>query len=239
MRTEERRILLVSSSRVHGSGYLEHCGDTVAAHFAGSGGLAFAPYALADHDGYAATVRARFAEWDLPVVSLHETDDPRDAMAEVGGLFIGGGNTFRLLKTLYELELLDVIRERVESGMPYLGTSAGSNVAGPTIRTTNDMPIVQPPSFDALGLVGFQINPHYLDPDPGSTHQGETRDQRLREFHEENETAVLALREGSWVGISGNSVTLAGKPGAKLFRRDRPPEECRAGMALDEIDWNS
>jgi dipeptidase E len=142
---------------------------------------------------------------------------------------VGGGNTFRLLAELHRLGLLDVIRGRVRGGLPYLGVSAGTNVACPTIKTTNDMPIIQPPSFDALDLVPFQINPHYLDPDPNSTHKGETREDRIREFLEENETPVIGLREGSALLVDGNSVTLLGEKSARLFRRGAEPVEMESG----------
>jgi dipeptidase E len=148
-------------------------------------------------------------------------------------MFVGGGNTFRLLNTLYYYELLPWIRERVRTGMPYMGASAGSNIAGPTIKTTNDMPIVQPPSFDALGLVPFQINPHYLDADPNSTHMGETREQRLREYLEENEVPVVAIREAAMIRVEGDVVTLEGNAGARIFRRGREPYEIEPGNLIE------
>ena len=178
-----RRLLLISSSRTHSTGYLDHCAAEIGDFLGPVGRVLFVPFALRDHAGYAATARERFAAMGYRLDSLHEAgDDPAAAaraVAEAEAMFIGGGNTFRLLKTLYDLELLAPIRRRVEAGMPYLGASAGSNVACVTIRTTNDMPIVEPPSFDALDLVPFNLNPHYLDPDPGSTHRGETREERI------------------------------------------------------------
>jgi dipeptidase E len=119
--------------------------------------------------------------------------------------------------------------------MPYAGASAGANLACPTIKTTNDMPIVQPPSFDALGLVPFQINPHYLDPDPGSTHMGETRETRIREFHEENATPVVGLREGAMLRVEDGGVWLKGVAGARVFRRGQDPVEAQPGSRLDEL----
>jgi len=151
-------------------------------------------------------------------------------------IFVGGGNTFRLLKTLYDEKLIDVIRDRVrDGGLPYIGSSAGTNIAAPTIRTTNDMPIVEPGSLDALGLIPFQINPHYIDSDPGSTHMGETREQRLLQFHEENEAPVLALREGAWLRVDNSSARLAGTTGARLFLRGRDPVEVKPGEELDDL----
>jgi dipeptidase E len=155
------------------------------------------------------------------------------AVNETDAIFIGGGNTFRLLKALYDHELLGPIRERVAGGMPYVGSSAGSNVAGPTIRTTNDMPIVQPPSFDALGLVSFQLNPHYLDADPNSTHMGETREERIMQFLEENETPVIGLREGAMLRIENGTTTLRGSSGARIFRRGEAPQEVVPGAQIE------
>jgi dipeptidase E len=156
-------------------------------------------------------------------------------VAETQAIFIGGGNTFRLLKTLYDQSLLDPIRQRVREGLPYIGSSAGSNVAGPTIKTTNDMPIVQPPSFDALALVSFQLNPHYLDPDPNSKHMGETREKRIMEFLEENDTPVLALREGAIARCEHAGIVLKGSSGARIFRRGQEPVETQPGDRLDEL----
>lgn len=230
-----KRLLLVSSSTVHGTGYLDHCADAIRSLFAPVGRVLFVPYALKDRDGYADKARERFRTLGLGLDSVHLALDAREAVEDAGGFFIGGGNTFRLLKELYDQDLLAAIRRRVEGGAPYMGTSAGSNVAAPTIRTTNDMPIVQPPSFDALGVVPFQINPHYQDPAPDSTHMGETRDQRLAEYLEENERPVLALREGAWLARQGGSLQLLGARGAKLFARGRAPLEIAPGTALDHL----
>src|SRR6185295_9663592 len=185
----------------------------------------FVPFALFDRDKYAATAQARFQRMGYELTSIHRTANPGQAVKETEAMFIGGGNTFRLLKALYEFDLLDVIRERVDAGMPYIGSSAGSNTACPTIRTTNDMPIVQPPSFNALGLVSFQINPHYLGPDPNSKHMGETREERIIQFLEENETPVVGLREGAMLRIENGETLLKGSTGARIFRRGHQPVE--------------
>jgi dipeptidase E len=187
--------------------------------------ILFIPYALQDRDGYAAKARAAFEEMGFALDSLHEAADPVRAVGEAEAVFCGGGNTFRLLKTLDETSVLPAIRRRVAEGMVYSGASAGSNLACPTIRTTNDMPIVEPRSFDALGLVSFQVNPHYLDPVPGSTHMGETRETRIREFHEENDAPVVGLREGAILRVEGESVRLEGVAGARVFRKGEEPVE--------------
>ncbi len=230
-----KKLLLVSSSVVHPTGYLDHCEPAIRSHFEGVSSILFVPYALADRDGYTATARQRFEKLEIGLRGIHEFDEPAAAVEQAAGMFVGGGNTFRLLKTLYDNDLLDPIRRRVAAGMPYMGTSAGSNIAGATIRTTNDMPIVEPPSFEALGLVGFQLNPHFIDADPDSTHKGETREQRLKEFHEENDTPVVAIREGAMLVVHDDAVTLSGTTGGKLFRRGQPPLECAAGTELGAL----
>jgi dipeptidase E len=228
-----RSLLLISSSGIHGSGYLEHCEAEVRRHFAKVPSVLFVPYALANMDEYAARVRKRFGEMKIPVTSVHETKDPIAAVEAAAGIFIGGGNTFRLLTRLCENGLLAPIRKRVLGGMPYMGSSAGTNMACPTIKTTNDMPIVYPPSFEALDLVPFQINPHYLDPDPKSTHQGETREQRIREFHEMNAAPVVGLREPAMLEVGDATALLRGTAPARLFRRGLDPVEYEPGARLD------
>jgi len=227
-------LLLVSSSRVHGKGYLEQCRSAVADHFTGAENIVFVPFALQDHQRYESIVAPVFANVGLTIRSIHHASDPVKAIAEADGIFIGGGNSFRLLKTLYDLELISALQQAVQGrGVPYMGSSAGTNMACPTIRTTNDMPIVQPPSLEALGLIPFQINPHYIDADPNSTHQGETREQRLAEFHEENSLPVAGLREGSWLKVTGSSYELAGETGMRLFRQGQAPQEVQAGDVSD------
>ena len=226
-------LLLLSNSVVHGRGYLEHALDAIARFLDGRRTVHFAPYALADHDGYTARVRVALEPLGASVIGLHQGDDVRAAVESVEVLFVGGGNSFRLLRDVQRHGLLEPVRRRVESGaLRYLGSSAGTNMACPSLRTTNDMPIVQPASFEAFGLIPFQINPHYLDPQPGSTHMGETREQRIREFLEENDVAVLGLREGAWLRRSDRRLRLEGLTGARLFRRDGEPEELRAGADL-------
>jgi len=229
------RVLLISNSTLHGSGYLDHAESEIRDFLGGRKRVLFIPFALYDRDAYAATARERFAKMSYEMNSVHDAVDPLRAVADTEAIFVGGGNTFRLLKTLYDRELLEPIRQRVAGGMPYIGSSAGSNIAAPTLKTTNDMPIVQPPSFDALGLVSFQINPHYLDPDPNSKHMGETREKRLQEFLEENDTPVLALREGAMARSEHDLITLKGSTGARIFRRAHTPIEILPGDQLNEL----
>ncbi len=229
------RVLLISNSTLFGSGYLDHAEAEIRDFLGDIKRVLFVPFALHDREAYAATAGERFQRMGYGMTSVHKADDPFAAVMDTDAIFVGGGNTFRLLKTLYDQNLLDPIRQRVDTGMPYIGSSAGSNIAGPTIRTTNDMPIVQPPSFDALGLVSFQINPHYLDPDPNSTHMGETREKRITEFLEENDTPVAALREGAMARCEDDAIVLKGSTGARIFRRGHAPVETLPGDRLDDL----
>ncbi len=231
----QHRLLLISNSTEHGSGYLDHCADAMLETLGAVRSVLFVPFALADHDAYACTAVARFEHMGVACSSLHEAPDPRDAVDRAAALFVGGGNTFRLLDELYRLDLVARVRDRVAAGMVYMGASAGTNIACPTIRTTNDMPIVEPPSLDALGLMPFQINPHYLDPPVGSTHMGETRETRLQEYLEENETPVVGLREGSWLEVDGPRCRLGGKRPARLFARGADCHEFSPGSDLGDL----
>ena len=227
------RILLISNSTLYGSGYLDHAEPEIRSFLGDAKRVLFVPYALFDRDKYAATAQQRFQKMGYELTSVHTAANPVAAVKETGAVFIGGGNTFRLLKALYEFDLIEAIRNRVSNGMPYIGSSAGSNVAAPTIKTTNDMPIVQPPSFNALGLVSFQINPHYLDPDPSSKHMGETREERIIQFLEENDTPVVGLREGAMLRIEAGETILRGSTGARIFRRGMEPLEISPGARVD------
>ena len=228
-----KRLLLISNSTLHGSGYLDHADPEIRSFLGDAKRVLFVPFALHDRDKYASTAQQCFEKMGYELWSVHTAIDPAKAVNETDAIFIGGGNTFRLLKALYDFDLLDPIRKRVEAGMPYIGSSAGSNVAAPTIKTTNDMPIVQPPSFDALGLVPFQINPHYLDPDPNSRHMGETREERLLQFLEENDTPVIGLREGAMLRIENGETILRGSSGARIFRKGLEPVEVVPGAQLN------
>ncbi len=221
------RVLLISSSTVYGGGYLEHAEAEIRGVL-GAGAVRrvlFFPFALFDQAAYARKARERFESWGYGLDSVAGLAAPREAVAKAEAFFIGGGNTFRLLNALYRFDLLPVLRERVARGVAYIGSSAGSNVAGPTIKTTKDMPIVEPPSFEALGLVGFQISPHYLDPDPSSTHMGETQEERILQFHEENDAPVAGLREAAMLRIDDGAITLKGSAGVRVFRKGAEPVE--------------
>ncbi len=200
------------------------CATSSVTFLAGCPTLHFVPFALHDHDAYTQIVRAAFAPLGIDVVGVHEAGDPAAALREARAVFVGGGNTFRLLRALQRHGLLELLRERVGTGeLRYLGVSAGINVTAPTIRTTNDMPIVQPDGLDALGLMPFQLNAHYVDAEANSTHMGESRAQRIKEFLEENEVPVLGLREGAWLRRRGGELKLGGVAGAVLFLRARVP----------------
>ena len=230
--SDHRRLLLLSSSRTPGAAYLEHARGYIA-DFLGKGvrHVLFVPYAVVSwsHDEMMGRVATVFGELGYEVAGLHQASDPVQALREAEAVAVSGGNTFRLLQLLQAKGLLPVLRERVLAGMPYMGWSAGSNVACPTIRTTNDMPIVWPADLAALDLVPFQINPHYTELLPPE-HQGETRDDRLREFMQLNPgVPVLGLRDGSALRLKGGELKLLGSQNLKLFldgkSRDVSPGE--------------
>lgn len=227
-----KNLLLISSSNLYGQGYLDHVDGEIRGMLNSVEKVVFVPFALYDRDAYAAKAGERFKRMGLLLDSVHSTSNPQRLLEQAQALFIGGGNTFRLLKALYDYDLLAVIRRRVGDGMPFIGSSAGSIVACPTLKTTKDMPVVQPPSFDALHLVGFQISPHYLDPDPASTHMGETQEERIMQYLEENDRPVIGLREGTYLRVHRGAVVLQGNRTARIFRRGEPPAEVAAGTHL-------
>jgi dipeptidase E len=185
------------------------------------------------HDEYTKIACERFKKMGYNLSGIHEFDDPVKAVRDAEAIFIGGGNTFVLLDGLYKSEIINEIRKKVSEGMPYIGTSAGSNVACKSIMTTNDMPIVYPPSFFGIGLVDFNLNPHYLDPDPESKHMGETRETRINEFHFYNSDYVVGLREGAMLFVTDNSIQLKGSTGARVFKKGEEPKEFKPGDMLD------
>ena len=223
-----KKLLIASTSTVHGKGYLEYILPELSLFFNGISEILFIPYARPSgisHDEYTAIAKKGFEKIHIKVRGIHEFDHPQEALNNAKGIFTGGGNTFLLLKQLYDLKLISTLKNVVENGIPYFGTSAGSNITGLTIQNTNDMPIIYPPSFAALGFVNFNLNPHYLDPDLNSKHMGETRETRINEFHKLNSIPVLGLREGSWVEVHGSKVLLKGSLNARLFQEDKKPVE--------------
>ena len=228
----EKRLLLISNSTLYGGGYLDHAEREIRDFLGTVRRVLFIPFAQRDRDAYASMARRRLAAMGYELDSAHEAYDPRKAASAAEAVFVGGGNTFRLLKGLYDFELLPAIRRRVAEGMPYLGSSAGSIVACPSLKTTKDMPVVEPPSFDALDLVGFQISPHYLDPDPSSTHMGETQEERINQYLEENHAPVAGLREGTMLRVEPGSIVLKGITAARVFRRGHAPLEVEPGSNL-------
>jgi dipeptidase E len=231
-----KKLLLISNSTLHGSGYLDHCAGEIKEFLGEIENVLFIPYARPSgmtHEEYTKIARERFKKMGYNISGIHEYDNPRDAVKSAESIFIGGGNTFVLIDSLYKNNLIDIIKKKVNEGIPYIGTSAGSNVACKSIKTTNDMPIIYPPSFEGLNLVSFNINPHYIDPDPNSKHMGETRETRIKEFHFYNDTKVVGLREGAILLINNKKMTLKGSTGARLFKEDGKQEEYKKGDSLD------
>ena len=229
------KILIVSTSTVHGKPYLSYLNDEVPAFFTQGKNILFIPYARPggmSWDEYTETATRKFTEWGYTMRGIHTFINNEEALTWANGVFTGGGNTFLLLKTIYNTGLFAALDEAVRAGLPYMGTSAGSNVTGLTVGTTNDMPIVYPPSFNAFGWVPFNINPHYLDPDPNSTHMGETRETRIKEFHHFNEQPVIGLREGSWIRVEKDKMVLKGELTARLFRAGKKPIEIQPGELI-------
>ena len=230
-----KKLIIASTSTIHGSGYLEYIKPTLINFFKEADTILFIPYARPggiSYDEYTDIARKYFAKLDKKVQGIHEFEDPIKALEEAQGIFTGGGNTFELVNKLYKNNIIDTLKNVVEKGIPYLGTSAGSNICGVSMMNTNDMPIVYPPSFKTLNFIPFNINAHYLDPIKGSTHMGETRETRIKEYHVFNETAVLGLREGSWLAVTGNSIFLEGTLSARLFNKDKEPLELLTGKEI-------
>lgn len=233
-----KKALIASTSTVFGGTFLDYLLPTLTEHFASVSNLIFIPFARPGgitHDEYTEKVKPFFKQLNIEVKGIHQFENPIEAIQNAEAIFTGGGNTFVLVDMLYKYNLLDAIQKAVESGTPYLGTSAGSNICGLTMNTTNDMPIVYPPSFRTLGLVSFNLNPHYLDPIEGSQHMGETREKRIKEFHQYNPQSVLGLREGSWLEVLGNKITLKGDLPARLFQQGKEPIEIETGTDLSNL----
>ncbi|WP_406026767.1 dipeptidase PepE [Winogradskyella sp.] len=228
-------MLIASTSTIHGSGYLEYLLDRLKIHFKSTEEILFIPYARPrgiSHNEYTTIAVKAFKNIGKTVKGIHEFESPETAITNAKGIFVGGGNTFVLVSQLYKNSVLLPIKNAIKNGTPYLGTSAGSNICGLTMHTTNDMPIVYPPSFKTLGLVPFNINPHYLDPIEGSKHMGETRETRIKEFHAYNTPPVIGLREGSWIEVKGNQLTLKGTLEARIFEYNKAPYEIATASDL-------
>jgi len=228
-------IVLASTSTLFGGNYLAYLKDEIKSLFRGIDEIIFIPFARPggiSHDDYTKKVREFFSEINIKVKGLHEFEDEIFALNEGQGFFTGGGNTFLLVKTLHEKGLMEVLKKNVEAGKPYLGTSAGSNIGGLNMKTTNDMPIVYPPSFQTMGLVPFNINPHYLDPNPDLKHNGETRETRIQEFLTQNDVKVIGLREGNWIRRIGEKITVEGNELTRIFEKDKETIEIKPGTIL-------
>lgn len=230
-----KNVVLASTSTLHGEAYLSYLLPVIRELFATAPEVIFIPYARPggiSHDDYTEKVNTVFATEGLPLRGLHTFDNPVAAIRNGAAFFTGGGNTFLLVKQLHDLGLMDLLRQEVQKGKPYLGTSAGSNIGGVNMQTTNDMPIVYPPDFRTMGLVPFNLNPHYLDPIPGLNHMGETRETRIREFQEQQELTVVGLREGSWIRVKGDKITLEGSAPARIFRKGIATYELPVGEEM-------
>ncbi|WP_299782762.1 dipeptidase PepE [uncultured Formosa sp.] len=234
-----KNMIIASTSTLYNSGYLEYILEDLKSHFNTVKTILFVPYARPSgitHDEYTEKAKAAFSKINIDVVGLHTLKNPVEAIKQAEAIFVGGGNTFVLVSQLYKTNSMQAIINAVKTGTPYLGTSAGSNICGLTMNTTNDMPIVYPPSFKTLGLVPFNINPHYLDPDLGSKHMGETRETRIKEFMCYNTQPVVGLREGSWLEVKGEHIILKGTLSARIFKHSLKPYELETGNDLNKLN---
>ncbi len=228
-----KKMIIASTSTIYGSEYLEYILPELEIFFKDVKEILFIPYARPSgipYKEYTMIASKAFAKISKKVVGVQEFENSKDAVQNAKAIFVGGGNTFVLVDTLYKNGLLSEIKEAVENGALYFGTSAGSNITGISMKTTNDMPIVYPPDFKTLGLIPFNLNPHYLDPDPKSKHKGETRETRIKEFHMYNDIPVLGLREGSWLEVIGQKIILKGTLPARLFQKGAKSSELNSGI---------
>lgn len=229
-------MIIASASTTYGSGYLEYLLPTLEEFFKKSKNILFIPYARAGgktYEQYTKDAKKAFFKINKNLTGIHEFKNEKKAIEQAEAIFTGGGNTFELVNQLYKRKIIADLKKAIENGTPYLGTSAGSNICGVNMKTTNDMPIVHPPSFKTLELIPFNLNPHYLESEPESEHMGETRDTRIKEFHVFNETPVLGLREGSWLEVKGKKITLKGKYKAKWFQKNKESIEVKNLKTLE------
>lgn len=243
-----KKMIIASSSAVLGSGYLEYFLDAIQMHFKNVKTLTFIPYARPSgisYDVYTAIVAKAFAKMDITVKGIHEFENPKKAILNVDGIFTGGGNTFELVNQIYKNDLLENLKLAIESGIPYLGTSAGSNICGVNMMNTNDMPVVYPPSYNTLGCVPFNINAHYIDPEEDALQKGDTKEgmfikkhllkgrkTKIKEFHFYNDIPVLGIREGSWLSVEGAKIILEGDLKATLFQKNSSPIDLKSGEEI-------
>ena len=233
-----KSIIIASTSTLHGGSYLDYLLPELEVHFKNCESILFIPFARPggiSHEQYTKTVSEAFKKININVKGIHEFEDATVAINNAQGIFTGGGNTFLLVTQLYKNNIMTTLAEAVKNGTPYLGTSAGSNICGLSMQTTNDMPIIYPPSFQTLGLIPFNLNPHFLDAEAQSKHMGETRETRIKEFHQYNPQSVLGLREGSWLEVLGNKITLKGDLPARLFQQGKEPIEIETGADLSNL----
>ena len=232
-----KKMLLASTSTIYGQKYLEYLHDEIKNLFSGCKKILFVPYARPSgisHLEYTEKAKNVFKILNLEIID-YTNEDLKESLEKCDGIFIGGGNTFLLLDKLYQYSLIDILKNKIDSGIPYLGTSAGTNICGITIGTTNDMPIVHVKSLEALGIIDFNINPHYLDPIDGFEHMGESRETRINEFHKFNDQFVIGLREGSYLQVEGDDIYLKGLKHAVIFKKENEKFEIENGFNLKNI----
>jgi len=233
-----KNLIIASTSTIHSQTYLEYLFPVLKQHFKNTKSLLFIPYARPNgisHNKYTEKVQAVFSQIGIKVTGLHESENPQKAIQKAEAIFTGGGNTFLLVYQLYKNDLMTILKEKLTDGTPYLGTSAGSNIVGITMQTTNDMPIIYPPSFRTLGIIPFNLNPHYIDADANSTHMGETREVRIKEFHAFNTIPVLGLREGSWLEVKNEDIIIKGASATRWFTQNNQAIEIETGTNLSDF----
>jgi len=236
--SQHHNIILASTSTLFGGSYLEYLKEELIELYKGIDEIVFIPFARPSgisHDEYTQKASDFFSKIQIKVKGLHEFESMQEGIHHAQAFFTGGGNTFLLVKTLHENNLMEALKQEIDLGKPYLGCSAGSNIGGVNMKTTNDMPIVYPPSFDTMGLIPFNLNPHYLDPDPTLEHNGETRETRINEFHTQNTTIVIGLREGNWIRKQGADIHVKGTKTTRIFEQGKAAYELESGSSLTDL----